>query len=86
MFLEFEELTLNVGEQKIFVRHGGDPGNPGLLLLHGYPQTSAMWHAVAPQLTDQFHVICADLRGYGRSSKPASDDYGMTASKDRREG
>ncbi|WP_319545645.1 alpha/beta hydrolase [Ruegeria conchae] len=81
MFLDFEELTLNVGEQKIFVRHGGDPGNPGLLLLHGYPQTSAMWHAVAPQLTDQFHVICPDLRGYGRSSKPASDDRHMPYSK-----
>ncbi len=81
MFLDFEELTLKVSEQKIFVRHGGDPGNPGLLLLHGYPQTSAMWHAVAPQLTDQFHVICPDLRGYGRSSKPASDDRHMPYSK-----
>ncbi|WP_226689610.1 alpha/beta fold hydrolase [Ruegeria arenilitoris] len=81
MFLDFEELTLNVGEQKIFVRHGGDPGNPSLLLLHGYPQTSAMWHAVAPQFTDQFHVICPDLRGYGRSSKPASDDQHTPYSK-----
>lgn len=81
MFLDFEELTLNVGEQKIFVRHGGAADNPGILLLHGYPQTSAMWHAVAPQLTDEFHVICADLRGYGRSSKPASDDRHMPYSK-----
>lgn len=81
MFPDFEELTLNVGEQKIFVRHGGDPDNPGVLLLHGYPQTSAMWHAIAPQLSDRFHVICADLRGYGRSSKPLSDDRHMPYSK-----
>ena len=44
---------------------------PPLLLLHGFPQTMAMWHRVAPLLTDHFTVVCADLRGYGDSSKPA---------------
>ena len=44
---------------------------PPLLLLHGYPQTHAMWHAVAPSLARRFRVVCADLRGYGDSSKPA---------------
>jgi haloacetate dehalogenase len=43
------------------------------LLLHGYPQTHAMWHQVAPSLAHHFTVVCADLRGYGDSSKPASD-------------
>ena len=42
---------------------------PPLLLLHGYPQTHAMWHAIAPKLTEQFTVIAADLRGYGDSAK-----------------
>ena len=42
----------------------------GLLLLHGYPQTHVMWHGVAPRLAQKFHVVCADLRGYGDSSKP----------------
>ncbi len=46
---------------------------PPLLLLHGYPQTHAMWHAIAPKLTEQFTVIAADLRGYGDSAKPADD-------------
>ncbi|WP_300058423.1 alpha/beta fold hydrolase [uncultured Roseobacter sp.] len=43
---------------------------PPLLLLHGFPQTHMMWHAVAPELAQQFTVITPDLRGYGASSKP----------------
>ncbi|MBT8408305.1 MAG: alpha/beta hydrolase [Alphaproteobacteria bacterium] len=46
---------------------------PPLLLLHGYPQTHAMWHKVAPALAQRFTVVAADLRGYGASSKPPSD-------------
>jgi len=41
-----------------------------LLLLHGYPQNHGMWHSVAPALAQDFAVVCADLRGYGDSSKP----------------
>jgi haloacetate dehalogenase len=43
---------------------------PPLLMLHGYPQTHAMWHRIAPALARKFTVVCADLRGYGDSSKP----------------
>ncbi len=43
---------------------------PPLLLLHGYPQTHAMWHRVAPTLARSFTVVCPDLRGYGDSEKP----------------
>jgi len=43
---------------------------PPLLLLHGYPQTHAMWHKIAPRLASDFTVVCTDLRGYGDSSKP----------------
>ena len=50
---------------------GGD--GPPVLLLHGYPQTHVMWHRVAPALAHQYSVVCADLRGYGDSGKPASD-------------
>ena len=46
---------------------------PPLLLLHGFPQTHAMWHKVAPALAHSFTVVCADLRGYGDSSKPPTD-------------
>lgn len=44
-------------------------GEP-VLLLHGYPQTHAIWHRIAPLLAARYRVICADLRGYGDSSKP----------------
>ena len=47
----------------------GGSGSP-VLLLHGYPQTHAIWHKIAPQLARDYTVICADLRGYGDSSKP----------------
>jgi haloacetate dehalogenase len=45
---------------------------PPLLLLHGYPQTHAMWHKVAPRLAQRYDVVAADLRGYGDSGKPES--------------
>jgi haloacetate dehalogenase len=44
---------------------------PPLLLLHGHPQTHAIWHRVAPRLAAHFSLVLADLRGYGESSKPA---------------
>jgi haloacetate dehalogenase len=47
---------------------------PPILLLHGYPQTHVMWHRVAPALAEQFTVVCPDLRGYGDSAKPESDE------------
>jgi haloacetate dehalogenase len=44
-------------------------GEP-VLLLHGYPQTHVIWHRIAPELARSYTVVCADLRGYGDSSKP----------------
>jgi len=63
----------------IRVRSGGR-GAP-LLLLHGHPQTSAIWHKVAPALAARFTLVLADLRGYGDSSKPAGDADHMNYSK-----
>src|SRR5436190_994422 len=54
---------------------------PPLLLLHGYPQTHAIWHKIAPSLAHRFTVVCADLRGYGDSSKPPSDPQHAATSK-----
>jgi haloacetate dehalogenase len=48
-------------------------GSEPVLLLHGFPQTHAMWHGVAPGLAERHPVVCADLRGYGDSSKPYGD-------------
>jgi haloacetate dehalogenase len=45
-------------------------GGPPLLMLHGFPQTHAMWHKIASHLAQRYTVVCTDLRGYGDSSKP----------------
>jgi haloacetate dehalogenase len=68
MFEGFELDRMDVGEAVLRVRHGGS--GPPLLLLHGHPQTHAMWHLVAPQLAEDHTVVAPDLRGYGESSKP----------------
>lgn len=70
MFEGFTSEIIDLGDITIFLRRKGN-GKP-LLLLHGFPQTHVMWHATAPALSDAFAVICADLRGYGLSGKPAS--------------
>lgn len=46
---------------------------PALLLLHGFPQSHAMWHKVAPALAEHFTVIASDLRGYGDASRPTAE-------------
>jgi haloacetate dehalogenase len=71
VFEGFSAAEVNANETMIHVTHGGD--GPPVLLLHGYPQTHAMWHRVAPALAERFTVICPDLRGYGDSAKPPSD-------------
>ncbi|MBI4123651.1 MAG: alpha/beta hydrolase [Betaproteobacteria bacterium] len=68
LFPGFANRRIRTSGAAINVRVGGS-GVP-LLLLHGYPQTHAMWHKVAPQLAREFTVVCPDLRGYGESSKP----------------
>ena len=79
MFEGFETTTVDTGSARINVRHAGS--GPPLLLLHGHPQTHAIWHAVAPALAETFTVVCADLRGYGDSSKPPSSDDHAAYSK-----
>lgn len=74
MFEKFEMGRVPVGDVEINYVAGGD-GAP-VLLLHGYPQNLAMWARVAPLLASGYRVICADLRGYGDSSKPAPDAQG----------
>ncbi|GIL38314.1 alpha/beta fold hydrolase [Roseiterribacter gracilis] len=72
MFDGFSAATVEVGDTTIFVRRKGE--GPPLLLLHGFPETHLMWRAVAPALAANFTVLCADLRGYGASGAPESDD------------
>jgi haloacetate dehalogenase len=68
MFEGFERIRIEVEGESINAVRGGT--GPPVLLLHGSPQTLAMWHLVAPRLAEDFTVVAADLRGYGDSSKP----------------
>jgi len=68
LFPGFEKRKIKTSGAAITPVIGGD--GPPVLLLHGYPQSHVMWHKVAPSLARDYTVICADLRGYGDSSKP----------------
>ena len=68
LFPGFTADTRRIGDQTVAYVQGGS--GPPVLLLHGFPQTHAMWHAVAPRLAEGFTVVAPDLRGYGASSKP----------------
>jgi len=65
-----EEVQLQP-DVRIHFERGGS--GPALLLLHGYPQTHAAWHKVAPALARHYTVIAPDLRGWGDSTGPAGD-------------
>ena len=69
-FEGFEVVRHAVDGVEINARVGGRRGAPPLLLLHGNPQTHAIWHRVAQRLAADHRLVLADLRGYGDSSKP----------------
>ena len=79
MFEGFETTDIDVAGVRIHVRVGG-AGDP-VLLLHGYPETGAMWHRVAPALAEGHTVVVPDLRGYGDSDRPSSDSTHRAYSK-----
>jgi haloacetate dehalogenase len=76
---DFEERRIPTGQAEIFLRTGGT--GPPLLLLHGYPQSHVMWHAVAPRLRTHFTLVMPDLRGYGESTGPPPDPQHLGYSK-----
>ncbi|MFP4125106.1 MAG: alpha/beta fold hydrolase [Alphaproteobacteria bacterium] len=80
MFDGFERRWVGTGETTIHARIGG--AGPPLLLLHGFPQSHVMWHALASRLAARFTVVAADLRGYGDSAAPpGGPDHGGYAKR-----
>lgn len=79
MFEGFETRRITLGEVALNTRLGGE--GPALLLLHGYPQTHAAWHRVAPMLARHFSLVIPDLPGYGESLGPAPDPAHRNHSK-----
>ena len=68
LFPDFESFRIQTSGATINGVKGGS--GPPLLLMHGWPQSHAEWHRIAPRLARDFTVIATDLRGYGDSSKP----------------
>ncbi|MEO0568502.1 MAG: alpha/beta hydrolase [Pseudomonadota bacterium] len=78
----FEGFELQIFESSagdVRLRRGGD--GPPVVMLHGNPQTHAMWHQIAPVLAQSFTVNCPDLRGYGVSPKPPASADSLSYSK-----
>jgi haloacetate dehalogenase len=79
LFEGFETRRIATPRGEVLARVGGD--GPPLLLLHGYPETHLMWHAVAPALAERFGVVAADLPGYGGSFRPPVSEEHAAHSK-----
>lgn len=71
LFPGFAAHWIDTSAGKIFARSHGE--GPPLLLLHGFPQTHVMWHKIAARLAERFKIVVMDMRGYGWSTAPASD-------------
>jgi haloacetate dehalogenase len=69
LFDGFEVADVETPRGPVRARLAG--AGPPLLLLHGFPETHLMWHAVAPRLAERFAIVAADLPGYGDSFRPA---------------
>jgi len=67
--------TVDTAGHRVFYREAGDPANPTLLLLHGFPSSSHMFRALIPLLADRFHLVAPDLPGFGHTAPPAGFAY-----------
>ncbi len=63
---------IDAGDVKLAVTRRGNPEHPTVVLVHGYPDTQAVWDELAGLLADRFHVVSYDVRGAGSSTAPGS--------------
>ena len=70
--------TKQIKGVEIFYREAGNPNNPTLVLLHGYPTSSHMFRNLIADLSDKYHLIAPDYPGYGRSEQPPMKDFAYT--------
>ena len=67
--------TIEIQGIDIAYREAGDPANPAIVLLHGFPTSSHMYRELIPQLADKYHVIAPDYPGFGASAMPTVDKF-----------
>lgn len=70
---------IEIDGARVHFQKFGDSTNPTLLLIHGYTASTYVWHSVAPRLAENFHIIAADLIGFGYSEKPRVFDYSIAS-------
>jgi pimeloyl-ACP methyl ester carboxylesterase len=70
---EFRRVRLRTGVT-LNVALAGDPANPPVILLHGFPESHRTWREVAPRLADRFYLVMPDQRGFGGSDRPQEVD------------
>lgn len=72
---------VRTGGIELCVAELGDPRQPTVVLVHGYPDSKEVWSEVATRLADRFHVVLYDVRGHGRSTAPKPLRGGFTLEK-----
>lgn len=75
------ERRVATGGVELCVAELGDPEQPTVVLVHGYPDSKEVWSEVAVRLADRFHVVLYDVRGHGRSTAPRPLRGGFTLAK-----
>ncbi|MFD9000676.1 SDR family oxidoreductase [Streptomyces sp. NPDC059582] len=75
------ERRVRTGGVELCVAELGDPEQPTVVLVHGYPDSKEVWSEVAVRLADRFHVVLYDVRGHGRSTAPRPLRGGFTLEK-----
>lgn len=71
----------NVDGLQVFYREAGDPKNPAIVLLHGFPSSSHMYRNIIPELADKFYLIAPDYPGFGNTSAPSPKTFPYTFDK-----
>ncbi|MBZ6104522.1 SDR family oxidoreductase [Streptomyces olivaceus] len=75
------ERRVRTGGVELCVAELGDPRQPTVVLVHGYPDSKEVWSEVAVRLAERFHVVLYDVRGHGRSTAPSPLRGGFTLRK-----
>ena len=66
---------IQVEDCNVFYRETGNPENPTILLLHGFPSASHMFRELMPELADEFHLIAPDLPSFGQTESPSREEF-----------
>ncbi|MGS2737894.1 alpha/beta fold hydrolase [Sinomicrobium sp. M5D2P17] len=74
--MKFREIKID--GLRIAYREAGNPDNPTIVLLHGYPASSHQYRKVLNELADEYHLVAPDYPGYGNSDFPSPEEYEYT--------